>query len=168
MKSKEKTDMMLWYSEIITPHTEQWMQYLLTWSFSWAKIAKVGWLWGINTDTHCNPTNTHWCKHTLKSSKQKANHRRNRCCLAVNLYHQPSSSSPLIGNEPVPKNVPKNWSSSTFQPITTPPWWFRWGNIGWYWLLGLLKVISDWSKDTDTYPTHITHTQATMPGWSES
>lgn len=30
---------------------------------------------------------------------------------------------PLIGNESVPKNVAaiKNWSSNTFQPITTPP-----------------------------------------------
>lgn len=83
--------------------------------------------------------------------------------LLVNLY-QPSSSTSLKGNKSMPKKClwVKNESSNKFQPITTPPHWFLWGDIGWYWLLGVSLCFTKsfpTKARTSKHTRHTSHTQ---------
>lgn len=118
----------------------------------------MGWRRGIKIDTHRNPANTRACENAPLNPLNWSS-APSSGFLAVNLYHQPSSSASLMGKELVPKNVAtqKNWSSNTFLPITTPPCWFQWGDIGWYWLLGVLLCFSKSFPTKARTSTHIQH-----------
>lgn len=84
-----------WYSIIITTHACRLIYSVCCiCSFCWTNTEKVGWHREIRT--------------VIQLSKPpNQNSTLGLTFLATNLYHQPSSSTSLIGKEPVPKNVTK-------------------------------------------------------------